>query len=98
MKYVSGGLLYNYNIEELHSLIKTNEIHPRDIVRECINRTKETDPKYHVWSSFDDKDIINQVSDDFLFANTEYDMSGIPVAIKDIFNTKTLPTQMGSPI
>ena len=98
MSNVSGDLFYNYNIGQLHSLIKAKKIHYRDIVEECINRTKEIDPKYHVWSFFDEKDIINQISDNFSLTNSEYDMSGIPVAIKDIFNTKILPTQMGSSI
>ena len=56
MSNVSGGLFYNYNIEQLHSLIKAKEIHSRDIVEECINKTKEIDPKYHIWSFFDEKD------------------------------------------
>ncbi len=94
----SKSLFYDYNIEQLHSLIKSKELRYRDLVEECINRTKEVDPKYHVWASFDEDDFLSQVDDNMTLTGRDYDMSGIPVAVKDIFNTITLPTQMGSPL
>jgi Asp-tRNA(Asn)/Glu-tRNA(Gln) amidotransferase A subunit family amidase len=98
MSSLTGGLFLDYNIEQLHSLIRSKDINHREIVEECISKSKKIDPKYHIWSFFDEEEVIKQVSDKFLLTNSEYDMSGIPVAIKDIFNTKILPTQMGSPI
>lgn len=92
MSNSSEGLFFKYNIDKLHSLIKTKEINCHDIVKECINRSRKIDTKYHIWSFFDEKEITNQISENLLITDKEYDMSAIPVAIKDIFNTKTLPT------
>ena len=36
--------------------------------------------------------------EDVLLEPSKHNIAGIPVAIKDIFNTKSLPTQMGSQI
>ena len=94
----SSNLFYENNIEQLHSLINSKEIEYSDIIMECIKKTKEIDPKYHVWASFDKNDLLSQIDNKRIPTARDYDMTGIPVGVKDIFNTITLPTQMGSPL
>ena len=57
----SSNLFYDNNIEQLHSLINSKEIDYRNIILECIEKTKEIDPKYHVWASFNEYDLLNQI-------------------------------------
>ena len=97
MEKLLGGLFFNYNIAQLHSLI-SEKITFQDIVEECIKRTKQIDPIYNVWASFDEEDIRSQLPKDISFSNENKKMIGVPVGVKDIFNTKNLPTQMGSSI
>ena len=98
MEKLLGGLFFNYNIAQLHSLISEKKITFQDIVEECIKRTKQIDPIYNVWASFDEEDIRSQLPKDISFSNENKKMIGVPVGVKDIFNTKNLPTQMGSSI
>ena len=98
MSKFPGGLFFNYNIGQIHSLINDKAISYVDILNEYTQRSKKIDPKYHLWASFDQKDIIKQFQDNVLPTPKKSNISGIPVAVKDIFNTKSLPTQMGSPI
>ena len=81
-----GGLFFNYNIAQLHSLI-SEKITFQDIVEECIKRTKQIDPIYKCLASFDEEDI-QQLPKDISFSNENKKMIGVPVGVKDIFNTK----------
>ena len=94
----SSNLFYDNNIEQLHSLINSKEIEYRDIILECIEKTKKVNPKYHVWASFDEDDFLSQIDDKRMPSGRVFDVTGIPFGVKDIFNTLTLPTQMGSPL
>ena len=98
MKGLSGGLFFNHNIAQLHSLINEKKITFQNIVEACIERTRQIDPIYNIWASFDQDDIKSQIPKDITFRNENKKMIGVPVGVKDIFNTNSLPTQMGSSI
>ena len=97
-KNKSNNLFYDNNINQLHSLIKNKEISYIDVIKETIKKTIEFDPKYHLWASFDEKELLSHIDNKRMPTSSDNDLTGIPVAVKDIFNTITLPTQMGSPL
>lgn len=78
-----------------------NELDPLDVAQECLSRYEKLDPVYKAWVCFD-KDV--------LFGGAERararigerkplrPLEGIPIGVKDIFNTAEFPTQMGSPL
>ncbi len=98
IKNKSNNLFYDNNINQLHSLIKNKEISYIDVIKETIQKTIEFDPKYHLWASFDEKELLSHIDNKRMPTSSDNDLTGIPVAVKDIFNTITLPTQMGSPL
>ncbi|MCA9363262.1 amidase [Candidatus Kaiserbacteria bacterium] len=56
--------------------------------------------KYGAWVAHEDNSLISRIEKETkeYGVDTERLFEGIPIGIKDIFNTAELPTQMGSPI
>jgi Asp-tRNA(Asn)/Glu-tRNA(Gln) amidotransferase A subunit family amidase len=68
------------------------ELSPAEIVDACLARIEQTEPHVHAWEHLDPE-----------AARTAADVSGgplrgVPCGIKDIFNTRDMPTEMGSPV
>ena len=82
-------------------LIKSGEIQVLDLVRSCLERIKQIEPIVQAWAFMDPEIPLAKAKelDKKLGDGVEpSDLSGIPVGVKDIFNTQEMPTQMGSPI
>jgi len=82
-------------------LIKSGEIQVIDLVRSCLERIEQIDPIVKAWAFLDPEiplakaaELDKKLSD----GDDLGDLFGIPVGVKDIFNTQDMPTQMGSPI
>ena len=74
---------------------------PVDVAQWCIEAVREQDPRFHAWECFDETALLRQAraSESRLRGGQAPGLlEGIPVAVKDIFNTADFPTQMGSPI
>ncbi len=66
-----------------------------------VERIERLDPDIHAWTYFDREQALGQAEqlDEKFFSGTPMGrLAGIPIGVKDIFNTKDMPTQMGSPI
>jgi len=86
---------------ELINKIKNKEISVVDVVKVHLNRIDETEPKIEAWTYLDKDSALKQAKeiDDKINNNFEVgSLYGIPVAIKDTFNTFDMPTEMGSQI
>lgn len=81
-------------------LMKSGECNPRDLVDASLNQIERLDPLLQAWAYIDRKQVQAAADDIGQKQKRGYwgALSGIPVGIKDIFNTKDMPTQMGSPI
>lgn len=74
---------------------------PRDVARHCINMTEKLDGRYKAFERFDPEKLMALALDAEQRLAAEIPLralEGIPVGVKDIFNTIDFPTQMGSPI
>jgi Asp-tRNA(Asn)/Glu-tRNA(Gln) amidotransferase A subunit family amidase len=72
-----------------------------DVARICVERVESLDGKYRAWTCFDADNLVRQAAeiDDRIRSGAAVrPLEGIPVGVKDIFNTADFPTQMGSPI
>jgi N-acetyl sugar amidotransferase len=77
------------------------EISPVDVAKICIEHTERMDPKLKAWEVFDADRLFEQAkaSEERLQKGKPCRLlEGIPIGVKDIFNTKDFPTQMGSPL
>ena len=83
---------------ELLEHLQSKTITPEDIIQSCRQRIREIDPTTHAWEFIDNEVIETQLSKINTYIQADYPLYGIPIGIKDIYNTYDMPTQMGSPI
>lgn len=94
-----GRRLNELTATRLLELIKRRECNSVDIAKDCIAQVEKLEPQIDAWAYFDSKQILSEaerLSKKHFESNST--LHSIPVGVKDIFNTKTMPTQMGSPI
>lgn len=89
------------SIAEIKAQYLRRELDPLDVAQECLSRYEKLDPTYKAWVCFDKNVLFGgaeraraRIAEDKPLRLLE----GIPVGVKDIFNTAEFPTQMGSPL
>jgi Asp-tRNA(Asn)/Glu-tRNA(Gln) amidotransferase A subunit family amidase len=81
--------------------IRAGIISSEALVAACIGRIEESDGEIRAWRYFDaDKALADAIERDELRRRgaTLGALHGIPVGVKDIVDTNTMPTEFGSPI
>jgi len=86
---------------DLVSGVRNGTFTARDVAEACCEQIKREEQRVHAWVHFDPDLLLQQA--DGVDARKRNGrplgaLPGVPVGIKDIFNTKDMPTQMGSPI
>ena len=95
--------------EELYTLdataaiqrIKQREIKVCDLLQSCLKRIEVVEPVVEAWAHLGPEIAIKnaeKIDADLEEGLSSGPLAGIPIGIKDIFNTYDMPTQMGSPI
>ena len=84
-------------------MLEKRKISIEEIANICIKRTEDAEQAKYAWTSFDPEKLrCNARELQRAFEKKEITTAkkllGIPVGIKDIFNTIDYPTQMGSDI
>jgi Asp-tRNA(Asn)/Glu-tRNA(Gln) amidotransferase A subunit family amidase len=81
--------------------IASNEFSARELVTACLDQIDRYDPSIHAWVNVD-RDLAlayAEAADATIVRDAPAGpLVGVPIGIKDIFNTTDFPTQMGSPI
>jgi len=96
----TGRLNYLSAVESIR-LIERGEITARALVEDCLAQIGRLDQELQVWAyvSPDAGLAQAQAVDEKIKAGGRVGrLAGVLVGVKDIFNTKDMPTQMGSPI
>ncbi|MFH1019053.1 MAG: amidase [Pseudomonadota bacterium] len=76
-------------------------ISPLDVARACIAQVEKWEPKFQALECFDADKLLAQaraIESRLAVGEEIRPLEGIPVGVKDIFNTQDFPTQMGSPL
>ena len=93
--------LNNLTALELIELLKKDKISVEEIAISFIENIKKNERRVKAWEYFDKNQVlINAQKLDKIKRSkkTLNSLSGIPIGIKDIFNTYDMPTSMGSQI
>ena len=77
--------------------IAAGEITAEALVRDCLARIEEREPGVGAWEFLDPKLALEQARERDR-SSSRGPLHGIPVGVKDIFETADMPTAYGSPI
>jgi Asp-tRNA(Asn)/Glu-tRNA(Gln) amidotransferase A subunit family amidase len=83
--------VFEKKVKAARSLDELNAVYNK-----FIERYKTLDEKYHFTEAFDEKFVYEQLRVQWQKQNAP--LFNLPIGVKDIFNTKVLPTSMGSEI
>jgi Asp-tRNA(Asn)/Glu-tRNA(Gln) amidotransferase A subunit family amidase len=90
-----------HGVLELRAGFAEGRFTPTDAARACRAAVARHEPDVQAWVRFDGEQLLAAAAvADQRFARGEPQraLEGVPVAVKDIFNTADFPTQMGSPL
>ena len=85
-------------ISEVSQLIKKGEVSPVEIVEACLKRTEQLQDKLnaYVYLMADEARKQAKAAETEVKKNYKGPLHGIPIALKDLFYTKGIPTTGGS--
>ncbi len=80
---------------------KNGSLTPLDVAEHCVAAVNANESSVHAWECFDSQRLIDQAKETtqrLQAGGVPRSLEGLPVGVKDIFNTAEFPTQMGSPL
>jgi len=85
---------------EMVQSIKKGEITSEELVKSYIEQIKKKEKDVEAWEFFDEEFVLSQAKklDSLHQSGKHGDLHGIPVGIKDIFDTEDMPTTDGTEI
>jgi Asp-tRNA(Asn)/Glu-tRNA(Gln) amidotransferase A subunit family amidase len=85
---------------EMINKIRNREISARDLIKSHLERIEKIEPKVLAWAYLDKNSALKKAEEiDNKIKNNELGkLSGIPIGVKDVFNTFDMPNEMGSVI
>ena len=91
--------LFELSAAEAISKIRNGEITSEELVHACLNRIEEVDAEIHAWTHLNPDFALEQARE--LDVRRQGGgpvgpLHGIPIGIKDICDTSTLPTENGT--
>ena len=97
---MTNTLFIDNSIGELIGKFAKRKLHPKDAARATLENIRELDPKYFAWVVSAPDSLLAQIEKEVeqFGIDGERLLEGIPVGVKDIYNTVDFPTQMGSPL
>ncbi|MCW5635302.1 MAG: amidase [Rubrivivax sp.] len=90
-----------HGVRELRAAFADGHFTPADAAEACIAAVERHEAQVHAWVAFDAarlRDAAAAATQRLGRGEPHRLLEGVPVAVKDIFNTADFPTQMGSPL
>ena len=88
-----------HSISDIHRQFEDGSLDPVTVAEACIACFNRFNPEFHAWVCFDPEALIRgalSVRESLARKTSLRALEGIPVGVKDVFNTTDFPTQMGS--
>lgn len=101
LQKIERNIFLDKSIKNILEMIANKEISPLEVAEQCIQRIEEYNDRFKVWVCFNKEILFRQAKKTQERLNSGEpirSLEGIPIGIKDIFNTNDFPTQMGSPL
>jgi len=97
---MNKSVFFDFSIDEIITGFKSGKFTAREISEASINNINNLEERYKAWVCFSSDLLLAQaeVAEKNIKNGQLRELEGVPVGIKDIFNTVNFPTQMGSPL
>lgn len=95
------NLFLDFSIPSLVQKLADGEISYLDLCEASVAAVEENEASTHAWVCFDKEKLrssYKEAEKNFRLRGYAAGLEGLPFGVKDIFNTKDYPTQMGSAI
>jgi Asp-tRNA(Asn)/Glu-tRNA(Gln) amidotransferase A subunit family amidase len=86
--------IYEWTAYDISRAVKDKAIQPIEVANEYVDYIHEKDKEVKAWESFEPDIFLESVRNN----KNKGSLVGVPIAVKDVFNTIDYPTQMGSKI
>ncbi len=93
----SGPVIYKLPAHRIAQAVKEGKITATEIADIFLRRIQEINPLYRSWIHLNEEFVLEQ-AEQVDAGKTKGLLAGVPVGVKDIFNTEVFPTEMGSPV
>jgi Asp-tRNA(Asn)/Glu-tRNA(Gln) amidotransferase A subunit family amidase len=92
--------IFRLGVREAEEAITTRHTTSTAYTRSCIQRILEKENIVQAWQWFDAERAVKlaEAADNKIEEVRRGPLHGLPVGIKDIFDTRNIPTEMGSPL
>jgi len=90
-----------WGIAEAAEHIREGRATSAELVADCLARIAEVDPRIEAWAYLDREHALRQAREADEHRRRGHavgPLHGVPIGIKDIFDTADMPTELGSPI
>lgn len=87
--------------KEIVKRVSSRELTAVEVIRDCLARIDQLEPYVKAWAYVAPEVALRHAADvDAKIAAGKPigSLAGVPLAVKDVFNTAEMPTEMGSPI
>lgn len=93
-------LFTTHSIREILGLYTEQALSPQEVAQAVLQNIAVTDPKYFAWVVAADESWPMRIQKEYeqYGLDPRHLLDYIPVGVKDIYNTRDFPTQMGSPL
>ncbi|MFH1664870.1 MAG: amidase [Candidatus Omnitrophota bacterium] len=91
--------IYLLSAREIAEKVRVKKITAEEVALSCIEKVEQLEDKVKAWAFFDKRILLSQArSLDEKIRKGEFSgkLAGVPIGVKDIFNTQDMPTSMGS--
>ncbi|MES9966792.1 MAG: amidase, partial [Sedimenticola sp.] len=93
--------LYEMSAAQAADAIRSGEMSSEELVQACLNRIDALEESVGAWEHLNPDYVLQQARDADLHRRggmSTGPLHGVPVGIKDIFDTKDMPTEDGTPL
>ena len=101
MSKVKNSDFFTLNVADTAEAFCKGDVTAVDLAKSCIKRYKQIEKKVHAWAYFSQDIVLQQaekIDKVYKKKKSQNLLTGVPIGIKDIFNTYNMPTCMGSSI
>ena len=90
---------YSHSATEAIRLVRVGDLSPTEWVTSCLERISSVDSEVEAWAHLDPEQGLAQareLEDRIREGQDLFPLFGVPIGIKDVFNTHDMPTRRGS--